>query len=116
MEEERMDITINARHCKVPESLRNQAKQRTARLARLDRRLTAATLVFAVENGVRRVEARVAVAGGPPIIGQDEGPTLRSALDGALARLERQLKRRRDREVGRRTRSVAIRESSLAPS
>jgi ribosomal subunit interface protein len=108
-----MDITINARHCRVPESLRNLTKQRFARLAHLDRRLTAATLVFDVEGGVRRVEARVAVVGGPPMIGQGEGPTLRSALDGALERLERQIKRRRQRMITRRTRGVPQRGADL---
>jgi ribosomal subunit interface protein len=108
-EEERMDITINARHCKVPESLRNQASQRLSRLTRIDRRLTAATLVFEVENMERRVEARVAVAGGPPIIGNGTGPTLRGALDAALTRVERQIKRRRERFVARRSRvGVAV--------
>jgi ribosomal subunit interface protein len=108
-----MDITINARHCRVPESLRNQATQRIQRLARIDRRLTAATLVFDVEHNVKRVEARVAVAGGPPIVGQDEGATLRNALDGALHRIERQLKSRRQRMLDRRTRSGSPREHIL---
>jgi ribosomal subunit interface protein len=113
-----MDITINARHCKVPDSLRNQAQQRLDRLARLDRRLTAATLVFDVENTVKRVEARVAVAGGPPIIGAGNGATLRSAMDTSLDRLERQLKSRRKRILTRRTRAVpatvSVREDMLA--
>lgn len=108
-----MDITINARHCKVPDSLRNQAKQRLARLERIDRRLTAATLVFDVEATTRRVEARIAVAGGPPIIGQGEGPILRNALDAALTRAERQLKRRRERRVARRSRGIPVQDRDL---
>jgi ribosomal subunit interface protein len=108
-----MDVTINARHCRVPESLRNQARQRLARLERLDRHLPAATLVFDVENAVRRVEARIAVAGGPPVIGKGEGPTLRSALDGALTRVERQIKSRRKRVVARRSRGVPVHEPDM---
>ncbi|CAN5687325.1 hypothetical protein BH23GEM9_BH23GEM9_14170 [soil metagenome] len=111
-----MDITINARHCKVPDSLRNQASQRFTRLARIDRRLTAATLVFEVEHNVKRAEARVAVAGGPPIISHDEGATLRNAMDGALDRIERQLKRRRQRMIDRRKSSAPEPESQLTPS
>jgi ribosomal subunit interface protein len=108
-----MDITINARHCRVPDSLRNQAQQRLERLARLDRRLTAATIVFDVDSLVKRVEARVAVAGGPPIISTGDGATLRNALDVSLDRLERQLKRRRRRIVDRRTRTAPSREGVL---
>ena len=99
-----MDITINARHCKVPDSLRNQAEQRIARMERIDRRITAATLVFDGSAAARHVEARLAIAKGPPLVGHGDGPTLRTAMDGAISRLERQLKRRRERMIDRRTR------------
>jgi ribosomal subunit interface protein len=109
-----MDITINARHCTVPDSLRNQATQRLARLARLDRRLTSATLLFQLDpDHVKRVEARLASAGGPPLISHAEGATLRNAMDGALDRIERQLKRRRQRMIDRRTRGSARRLDAL---
>jgi ribosomal subunit interface protein len=107
-----MDITINARNLNVSDSLRNQAAYRFARLERLDRRLTAATLVFEADRTTKRAEARVAVAGGPPIIGHGEGATLRNALDAALDRMERQLKRRRQRMLDRRSRTVRAREDS----
>jgi ribosomal subunit interface protein len=101
-----MEITINARHCTVPDSLRNQATQRILRLQRLHRRLTGGTIVFEVEREARRAEARLAVAGGPPLIGHGQGATLRAAMDGALDRLERQLKRRSERLIARRSRSA----------
>jgi ribosomal subunit interface protein len=107
-----MDIRINARQNKIPESLRNQAEFRFSRLARLDHRLTAATLTFDTEHNARRVEARATVAGGPPIIGHGEGATLRNALDTALDRMERQLKRRRQRKLDRRGRTSRVREDS----
>jgi ribosomal subunit interface protein len=100
-----MDIRINARHLRISDSLRTQAEYRLERLARLDRRLTAVTLTFDSENAVKRAEARVAVAGGPPIIGHGEGATPRNALDAAVDRLERQLKRRRQRMLDRRSRA-----------
>jgi putative sigma-54 modulation protein len=109
-----MDITINARHHKVPDSLRHQAEYRFERLARLERRLTGATLVFDADRGTKRAEARATVAGGPPIIGNGEGPTLRNALDAALDRMERQLKRRRQRLLDRRGRGARSREDSTA--
>jgi ribosomal subunit interface protein len=105
-----MEITINARHCTVPDSLRNQALQRLGRLARIDRRITAATLVVDGTRTGRRAEARVSVAGGPPLIAHAEGATLRAAMDGAVQRIERQLKRRRQRTVDRRTRAGSSRE------
>jgi ribosomal subunit interface protein len=100
-----MDIRITARQCTVPDSLRNQAEQRLARMARIDGRVTGATMVFESQHATRTVEARLAIAGGPPLVGQGAGATLRNAMDRALDRLDRQLKRRRDRVVARRTRA-----------
>lgn len=106
-----MEIRINARHGKLPESLRNQAEQRFMRLERLGRRITAGSLVIDGTARLHRAEARVLAAGGPPLIGHAEGPTLRAAIDGALHRLERQLKRRGERRIARRTRGPAPVES-----
>ncbi|HSJ08289.1 MAG TPA: ribosome-associated translation inhibitor RaiA [Longimicrobiales bacterium] len=102
-----MEVTINARHCKVPDSLKNQAEQRFARMERIDRRITTATLVFDEAAGVRRAEARLTIPGGSLLVGHGQGATLRAAMDGALGRLDRQLKRSRDRRVARRTRDHA---------
>jgi ribosomal subunit interface protein len=102
-----MEIRINVRHGRLPDSLRNQAEQRFSRLARLDRRITAGTLVVDGTARLHRAEARLVAAGGPPLIGHAEGPTLRGVIDAALHRLERQLKRRGERRVARRTRSTA---------
>lgn len=99
-----MEIRINARHGRMPDSLRNQAEQRFSRLARLDRRITVGSLVVDGTARTHRAEARLVAAGGPPLIGHAEGPTLRGAIVTALHRLERQLKRRGERRVARRTR------------
>jgi ribosomal subunit interface protein len=103
-----MEIRINARHSKLPDSLKNQAEQRFGRLQRLDRRITAGSLVIDGTAHLHRAEARLVAAGGPPLIAHAEGPTLRGAIDAALHRLERQLKRRGERRVARRTRDVAL--------
>jgi ribosomal subunit interface protein len=100
-----MDVTINARHGRVPDSLRNQALQRFTRFERLDRRITGGTLVFDGTPNGNQVEARLSVAGGPPLVSNASGTTPRAAMDGALDRLERQIKRRRQRMIDRRVRS-----------
>lgn len=99
-----MDVTINARHCTVPDSLRNQALQRLTRLERMHRRITAGTVIFDGSANSQAVEARLAVAGGPPLVAHAEGSTMRGALDAALGRVERQLKRRRRRDLDKRSR------------
>ena len=101
-----MEITINARHGKLPDSLRRQAEARFSRLERLDRRITTGSLVIDGTARAHRAEARLVAAGGPPLIGHAERPTLRGAIDGAFRRLERQLKRRGERRIARRTRGL----------
>lgn len=102
-----MEISINTRHCTIPDSLRTQAGRRFERIERLDARVIAGTLVFDGAPSGRRVEARLAVAGGPPLVSHGDAPTWRAAMDTALDRLERQVKRRRRRMIDRRSRGVA---------
>lgn len=103
-----MEITIIARHSQLPDSVRNQAEQRFRRLERLDRRITAGSLVVDGNTRTHTAEARLVAAGGPPLIGHAEGPTLRGAIDTAIDRLERQLKRRGERRIARRTRGTVV--------
>ncbi|MEX0907190.1 MAG: HPF/RaiA family ribosome-associated protein [Gemmatimonadota bacterium] len=107
-----MEFTVHARHGKVPDSLRNQAVRRFGRLEKIDNRITSGTIVFDGAPSGRRVEARLYLAGGPPIVGHGEGNTMRGAMEGALHRLERQLKRRRRRMIDRRSRPVGLRETA----
>lgn len=102
-----MDITMNARHCTVPESLRRLAQARLERLQRFDTRMQSATVTFQAESGVKQVDIRAAIKGGPPQLGQGTGATFRSALDRALERMERQVKRRREKRRTFRTRVSA---------
>jgi ribosomal subunit interface protein len=108
-----MDITINARHLRIADSVRTQAKFRAARMQRLEPRIMAATITFDTENTARTAEVRMAVGGGPPVIGHGEGATVRNALDAAMDRIERQLKRRRQRRRDSRTRAARRLEGRL---
>jgi ribosomal subunit interface protein len=110
-----MQITINARNGRLPDSLRNQAEQRLSRMERFDRRLTSATLVIDGAPNGHRAEVRIPTAGGPPLIAHAEAATLRAALDGAIDRVERQLKRRSERRVARRSRAGAAVRDAVMP-
>lgn len=97
-----MDVTITTRHCSVPESIRNQTVSRLGRTLRLNPAALGATANFSAEGASRRIEIRVPLKGAPPLIGHGEGATFRTALDRAVARIARQLKRRNDRHRNRR--------------
>lgn len=97
-----MDITITARHCAVPDSIREQTLRRVQRLSRFEPRTVSAAVLFEVEHADRIVETRIGVAKGPPLVARASGPTFRTALNRSVDRIERQLKRHRKRRIARR--------------
>jgi ribosomal subunit interface protein len=98
-----MEITITARHCTVPESIREQTSRLIQRMDRFEPHTISAAVLFEVEHADRIVETRMKVAKGPPLVARASGPTFRTALSRSVDRLERQLKRHRKRRITRRT-------------
>lgn len=92
-----MDVTISTLHCTVPAPVRQRAEEKIRRLERYEPRIISADVVFDIDHGLHRVEARMIVAGGPMIIGHGTGEDFRTALDRVTDRLARQLRRRRER-------------------
>jgi len=100
-----MDITISARHTTVPESLHDHAHRLGRRLDLYEPRAASLAINLDQVNGVRSAEARLSVAGRPPMIAMGTGPTWRNALNQAVDRIERQL--RRSRQKRRQSRRAA---------
>lgn len=98
-----MEVTITARHCTISDSLRDQTERMLRRFQRIHTRATSAVALFETEAFQKNVEIRLHVGGGPPLIAHGTGPTFRAALERSVDRLDRQVKRRRDRWVQRRT-------------
>lgn len=97
-----MEVTITARHCTIPDSLRDQTERSLRRFQRLRTHATSATACFDTEAFEKNVEIRLNVGSGPPLVAHASGPTFRAALERTVDRLDRQVKRRRDRWVQRR--------------
>lgn len=94
-----MHVTITARHCTVSDAVRERALERVDRLAKYEPRASAGDVIFDEENGTRRAEIRVSVDGAPIQVARSDGETFRAALDGALQKVTRQLKREREKRV-----------------
>lgn len=108
-----MEVTITARHCTISDSLRARAETRLESLSRYEPRLLSALVSFENDHGAHRVEVRAHAGSGPSILatgGSEDG--FQAALDGAIDRLTRQLKRRRAR---RRDHKAPPPEELLAP-
>jgi ribosomal subunit interface protein len=92
-----MEVTVSAIHCTIPESLHEHAARLSRRLDRYNLRAPTLALTFENANAQRSVEVRLSTGGGPPLLAKATGDTYRAAMNQSVDRLERQLKRRRQR-------------------
>lgn len=97
-----MEVMVSAIHGSIPESLHEHALRLGRRFERFQLRAATLAVSFETVNGIRTSEARLTAAGAPPMIARGAGPTYRNALNEAVDRIERQVKRARDRRRQRR--------------
>ena len=98
-----MRIQIAARHCEIPDSVRNRTEEQLRRISKFDPRVSAADVVYEEEKRVRRVEIVLSVDRGEPVVARGEGEEFRTALDKVVDRLGRILRRQRDQATKRQT-------------
>jgi ribosomal subunit interface protein len=88
-------IQIAARHCEIPDSVRKRTEEQVTRVAKYDRRISAAELVFEEERHNRKVEAILYVDRSEPVIARAEASDFQTAVDKVVDRLTRIVKRQR---------------------
>jgi ribosomal subunit interface protein len=86
-----MQTTITARHCVVPDTLRETAGEVVGRVARVGRRPQRAQVVFDAEHKRKIVELHVSLPRGQMCVASAEAADFRTALDRAAARLRQQM-------------------------
>ena len=91
-----MDVRITTRHCSISDTLRRRTNERLEALQRYEPTLTAADVRFASDHGSPAAEVRLILRRTTLQAGAG-GETFQTALDAAVARAERQLRRRRER-------------------
>ena len=94
-----MDVRITTRHATVGETFMELARDRAEKLTKFEPRLISVDLIFDEEHGDFSAEARAEVPGVPPLIATAENSSKRKALDTALDRLGRQLRKERSKRV-----------------
>lgn len=94
-----MRVQIAARHCDIPDSVRQRTEEQISRLTRYDPGLLSAEVVYEEEKHTRKVEVILSVKRGEPVVAQGAGEEFRTALDKAVDRLGRMLRRRRSRQT-----------------
>jgi ribosomal subunit interface protein len=88
-----MQTTITARHCEIPDILRERARTVVERLSTLAHRPVESDVVFDLDGGLAIAELRLHLARGERLVARGEAADHRTALDRAEEKLRRQLDR-----------------------
>jgi ribosomal subunit interface protein len=86
-----VQITITARHCEIPDDVRQRAQESAEKLARIAHRPQGAEIVFDLENQRHLAEFRMWLPRGQMLIASGEAADFRSALDRAVEKLRSQI-------------------------
>ncbi len=97
-----MDVRITARHCRLSAALEQFIRSRIVKLERFMSRLHDAQVVVATDGALATVEMSVGWARGQKFTASADGDTPHAAAARAQARLEKQLRRSKDRIRRRR--------------
>lgn len=98
-----MQTNISARHGHLSPSTQEQIKEKVDKLGRLYDRITAVQVTVDLEHReMPSVEMRVSIAHGDALMATDQSGDVIAALDGALHKVEQQIRRQKDRRTERR--------------
>jgi ribosomal subunit interface protein len=84
-------VQIMARHCNVPDALLSRTEEHIQKLSRYDPCVSSAEVIYTEEKRSRKAEVVLNIDRGEPVVARG----LRSALDKAMDRITRMLKRER---------------------
>lgn len=102
-----MRITITARHTEIDDDLRTHARELVEKVSKLVRRALHAQVTFTEDAGLAAVEIAVHAPRGRTYVAKAQESDHRSALDGAIGRLKRQLLDEKESPRPRRARRSA---------
>ena len=96
-----MRTTITARHCEIPDDLRQRASDLIGRAAKLAHRPQRAEVIFDDDHQRKVVELLLHLPRGQTRVASAEASDFQTALDRALDKLKHQLDKDAGREVER---------------
>ena len=98
-----MQVSVTFRHMDATEALKAHAAEKVSRIEKYIHTPTDAHVVLSVEKHQHRAEINV-VANGMRVRGEDSSGDMYGSIDGAAAKIEKQLKRYRDKLAGHKAR------------
>lgn len=106
-----MQINITGHHIEVTPALRAYVTEKLQRIYRHFDNVISTDVILKIENHHKRVEAKVNTAG-KSLFAQESGTDMYAAIDGLIDKLDRQVRRHKDRVRGHHA-SAAKRAASL---
>lgn len=94
-----MKVQITARHCDVPADVLERTEAQVAALSKFSPRATTADVVFEEEKLDKVAEIVVHIDGRDPVVAHGRGLEFRAALDQAVERAGRILRKHRERRT-----------------
>lgn len=102
-----MQVEITARHCELPRRLKERVETRMEKLLRFDERIMDARIVVSLEKDRYSAEA-IVQANGMRLVSHAVEDTDKTAVEAVLDRLEKQVRRHRDRAVKSHRKATAM--------
>ncbi len=100
-----MQITVTGRHFEITEPLREHIENKITKLGRYLEGITDVHVVLSVEKHRRLAEIILHQAHGKPIRGLEEKHDMYLAVDAVIDKIERQVRRHKDKETVRKGRT-----------
>ncbi len=110
-----MNISTTARHYDLPPALRDYAESRVAGLKKYFDQIVTAHIIFTVEKYRHRAEITLHV-NGRDFVSAEESDDMYASFDSALEKLERQLRRHKEKLRDNRHQTTGLSEASIEAS
>jgi ribosomal subunit interface protein len=94
-----MDVRIASKRATVSDADMERARTRVRRLEKYEPRLLTVDVLFDEDHGESTVEVRADVPGLPPLVTRCEASSHRTALDRAMERMSRRLRKERSKRT-----------------
>jgi putative sigma-54 modulation protein len=106
-----MQINITGHHIELTPALRAYATEKLQRISRHFDHVISVDVILKVENHHKQAEAKV-MAAGKSLFAQESGSDMYAAIDGLIDKLDKQVRRYKDRLRGNHA-SAAKRAASM---
>lgn len=92
-----MDITINARHMDITDSIREYVQEKAEKLSRFFDRIVNVEIIMDMDSGSPLVEIVVNASHNSTFVGKHRGEDMYGCIDRAIHKVEEQLRRHKDK-------------------